>query len=270
MDIVPDEKRTTQLSLEELGGHANAEAILTERLIHEIDTATWPEDGQKDWKNAAKQVLELARNGSQTNPGGEQSRFSHVLQTTIQLMSPDYFGIRNNPRLIIAALLSGVVEDRPEHILGETPQLFKAETKHGEALVRIQQMFDTSTAVRVNFATVNSFAVNNLFLAVIGKNAPEQLRGPLRDAGLIKLSSLLCAMSALTKDDLSDTAKQLAADYKLLLPHMLAMALHAHLEQRVVDCIADKLIKINEVCATILDSQRRDYKFGHDILHTAS
>lgn len=99
-------------SLHELT-HEHEDSKLIERFLLEVEDTDWTENTKSEVRAALAVALE-------THDGQERGLFpysTHFLRVATRMLSRNHFSIRDQPDLIVAALLHDSVEDRPTELM---------------------------------------------------------------------------------------------------------------------------------------------------------
>lgn len=86
---------------------------LADRLAAEIESTDW----DKDEVERVEAALRIALDAHSEDMRGPYPYSTHFMRVAIRILSKRHFDIRDNPDLIIAALLHDTVEDHPEYYL---------------------------------------------------------------------------------------------------------------------------------------------------------
>ncbi len=109
-----NKERLASLHLRELT-REGGEGLLLERLYIEVDNTAWSDDEKLKVMSLADDIVHLYHAGDKRD---DNTYATHVLRVATRILSPDHFNVRDDPNIIIAALLHDVVEDHPERLLG--------------------------------------------------------------------------------------------------------------------------------------------------------
>lgn len=142
--------RIARLHLRELT-REGGEGLLLERLYQEVLRTDWPDEIKTKVMALADDIVHIYHAGDRRD---DKTYATHVLRVATRLISPDHFNLRDDPQLIIVALLHDIVEDRPERLIGEQGITDKSdiegrERQRAAALDTIQSMYGHDVAIQV-------------------------------------------------------------------------------------------------------------------------
>lgn len=201
------------IPLNELTRFHGGENGLRDRLEAELETTDWSGDDISRVNAALAMAFEAHENDSR----GPFPYSTHFLRVAIRIMSQDHFAIRDNPDLIIAALLHDTIEDHPDFYLDED-----APDEHVRplALEKIEELFGEDV----------SHLVSRVTNPPSDPSLPKEERNVhYRDhvvdvvtsepiAGIIKLSDFIDNCAGLKHNESPERAKRLAYKYYDLIP----------------------------------------------------
>ena len=93
--------------------HEHEDADLNERFLLEVELTDW----DSETKLRVHAALDLARKAHEGQERGPYPYSTHFLRVATRILSGNHFAIRDQPNLIIAALLHDTVEDRPSELI---------------------------------------------------------------------------------------------------------------------------------------------------------
>ena len=238
------------LPLNEITRFQNGEEGLLYRLDAELKMVEWSQD-DLDRVNAA---LALAYEAHKNDTRGPYPYSTHFLRVAIRILSEHHLNIRDNPDLIIAALLHDTVEDAPEFYLDTTRGSTKPEMQ-SEALKRIDELFDGSVSYLVGKVTnpqidtsLPKLARNELYREhVVEILATEPL------AGIIKLSDFIDNCAGLKHNESPKRARTLASKYHELIPVFLHFVVTSdYLDDSTKTNLLEQLARANLRCLELM------------------
>lgn len=200
------------------------EAGLLERLECELDSTGW-DDETLDHIDAAKTIALLAHDGVMRGP---LPYSTHVLRVALRTLSSDHLSIRDDPDLVIAALLHDTVEDNPA--------VFETEAFPNTS--RLSQREHAFSVIRVTFGE----RAETIVCAVTNPERDPQVsrdekrasyQAHVRDLlqvalddgdeapALLKLSDFIDNCAGLWHNENPQLAAKLAAKYLALIPDFI-------------------------------------------------
>lgn len=260
------DKDILMLPLRELTRHPEREAILLQRAFLEVDSTTWTDEQKERVKQTARDVVERYHKDDTRD---DHTFATHVLRVANRIISRNHFNHRDEPNLIIAALLHDVIEDRPERLLDE------AELEESDITGRIAQRKQALEAISTEYspevAGLVAAVSNEIYdkTRFTGLQRQERYRNHVielmessSDARYIKLSDFIDNCLGLEYNPDTDKRAKLARKYKPLLPCMLRFVLSSDLSDTVKQDIEAELIYANTLCSKIIESKGQVQKLG--------
>lgn len=238
------------LPLNEITRFHDGEDGLLYRLDAELKTVEWSQD-DLDRVNAA---LALACEAHENDTRGPYPYSTHFLRVAIRILSAHHLNIRDNPDLIIAALLHDTVEDAPEFYLDTTTGLTKPEMQ-SEALKEVDELFDGSVSYLVSKvtnpqidATLPKLIRNELYREHVIEILETE---PL--AGIIKLSDFIDNCAGLKHNESPERARKLASKYHELIPVFLHFVMTSdYLDESAKTNLLEQLARANLRCLELI------------------
>jgi len=215
----------------------HGEAGLLARLDRELESTDW----DIETRTRVNAALEIALEAHKDDLRGEYPYSTHFLRVTVRILSPRHFNIRDQPALIIAALLHDTVEDHAAFYTGDNSDNEITPEAQVRALHIIEQTFDEEVAHYIGAVTNPKFPTD---ISRAQKNALYQehvkellLSEPL--AGIIKLSDFIDNCVGLLYNEDPEKALRLANKYQPLIPAMKDFVL---LSPYFTDSMRDHLV----------------------------
>ncbi len=250
-------------TLRELTRQETAEFLLAERVRYEIDSTDW--DDKR--KHKAHQALELALYCHSGDTRDDKPYVTHVLRVAARIMSCDHFAIRDNPQIVIAALLHDVIEDRPETLLDELPldhtdkspaALAMLRDQQHRALLVVKEMFGPETTKDIKRVS-NEVHDDTGTLSQIQKHHRYQakVRQVFEQGGhpaIIKLSDFVDNCVGLKHNPDPRKRFKLAQKYQPLIPTVRDYVISSQLGQEYKQHLLDELAAADSYCSELIAS----------------
>lgn len=270
MEQTLDSKRIAQLPLRELTRHGG-EGLLLERFYIETLETTWTFEQKSEVMSLADDVVHVYHAGDDRD---DKTYATHVLRVASRILSPNHFNIRNDPDLIIAALLHDVVEDHPERLLGfniAKALTVEASKEHRKrALEAIAKKYDDGAGRGERIAAMVEALSNPIYdkTGVSQEQRQEYYREHVRDLmqhggneRLIKLSDFIDNCLGLKYNPDPDLQKKLAPKYLPLIQQMREFVVSSQLAISVQADILRDLGQAEILCRSVIHD-------GVDVFHS--
>ena len=225
--------------------HEHEDSALIERFLLEVESTDWLEDT----KSEVYAALALALEVHEGQIRGPYPYSTHFIRVATRILSSDHFAIKDQPDLIIAALLHDTVEDRPTELMaalaGQPYEDFKISEELNSyklkldnlnpkdaatvqlrlklqegALESLDYYFDDTIEQSVSSVTnppsdynLTKLERNEIYRQHVEKTLQES---PL--AGIIKLSDFIDNAAGIKYNETAAGAKKLADKYIDLVP----------------------------------------------------
>jgi hypothetical protein len=248
------------------------EVALLERLNIEIDATDWTDEQKAKVKHVADLVVNVYHKGDTRD---DNTYATHILRVACRILSSAHFNIRDDPDLIIAALLHDTIEDRPERLLGE--QALDDEDMSKTGLIARQDQRDRALNLigklhGEHVASMVSDVSNPIYdkADLTTEERQELYREHVREvmnsdspAKFIKLSDFIDNCLGLEYNKNGKIARnKLAHKYQPLLPDMLEFALSSGIHDAMKEKIVDELFYANELCNLVKNTGGLRRKLG--------
>jgi hypothetical protein len=274
--------RIRHLTLRELTHQKEGgETALLERLSIEVDGTDWTEEQKAKVKHVANLVVTKYHAGDTRD---DNTYSTHILRVACRILSSTHFNIRDNPDLIIAALLHDTVEDRPERLLDE-PELSLEDTSATNLTAREEQRKRALNYIThlhgENVADMVSAVSNPIYDKSLVRD--REVRQALyrthvrrvlasdSPAKFIKLSDFIDNCLGLEFNKKGSTARnKLAHKYQPLLPDMLEFVMSSEIHDAMKTKIIDELFYADELCNLVKGSNGIQRKLGYGVLKQAT
>ncbi|MEO5690979.1 MAG: HD domain-containing protein [Candidatus Saccharimonadales bacterium] len=257
-----DVERIAQLHLRELT-REGGEGLLLERFYIETLRTNWTDDEKSEVMNLADDIVHLYHAGDSRD---DHTYATHVLRVATRILSPDHFNVRDDPELIIAALLHDVVEDHPERLLGlDVPKAVTLEEQrdHRErALKAIAKKYDDGDGRGDRIAAMVNAVSNPLYdkEKVPQEQRPQIYRSHVKElmkskgkACLIKLSDFIDNCLGLNHNPDSRLQRKLAPKYLPLVDDMRDYVIRSELAESVKEDILIDLDHAESLCKRVIE-----------------
>jgi (p)ppGpp synthase/HD superfamily hydrolase len=257
MEQTYGDKRIAALSLRELT-REGGEDFLLRRTIIEVDHTNWTPEQKEEVKQLADDVVQTFHAGDVRD---DKTYATHVLRVACRLLSKNHFNVRDDPELILAALLHDVVEDHPERLLGlsEVPKTLEEEQEmRDQALQVITERYSERVAAMVLGATNPLYDKTGISEEarqdIYRKHVRELMRSD-SDARLIKLSDFIDNCLGLEYNPDPVRRFKLARKYQPLITDMRIYVRNSSLSIPVQNDIQNDLLHAEVLCETIIREQ---------------
>ncbi len=265
MEVTRGIDRVADMSLREIT-EIGGEHMLYQRLTHDVQNAPWTDEQKQHVLAAAQQAIDVYHHGDLRD---DQSYATHVLRVACRLLSPHHFNIQHDYRLIIAAILHDVIENRPERLLNEEPliepTLADTQLLRDRALQAIADTYDPICAQYVQQISNPIYDRTDLTIAQrhdIYSSHINTLFDSDSPARYIKLSDFIDNCLGLEYNPDQQLRCRLARKYLPLLPRMVSFVLSSDIAATKKDSIIDELFYAHELCKTIITTNGQIQQLG--------
>ncbi len=257
-----NQERILNSSLRELT-QDGGERVLLERLHLEVDRTSWDYDQKERVKQLADTVVTKYHEGDTRD---DNTYATHILRVACRILSGDHFAIRDNPDLIIAALLHDTIEDRPERLLDEEPldqndyspeNLAALQDQRDRALYVIKDAYGqnvTEMVEAVSNPIYDKTKLDQNQRQEFYRHHIRELMASESDARYIKLSDFIDNCLGLEFNPEKDSRYKLAQKYRPLLPNMLEYVINSDIHEVMKNKLETELFFALELCNKIIES----------------
>lgn len=257
MELASGDDRIAHLSLRELT-REGGEDLLLQRLTIEVEQTAWTREQKDDVLRLAEKVVTTFHAGDIRD---DRTYATHVLRVACRILSQNHFNVRDDPELIMAALLHDVVEDHPERLLGLSDQ---PETLEEEIVMRQQALDSITDTYGARVAGMVHDASNPLYdkTGLSKAERQEQYRQHVRElmhgnseARLIKLSDFIDNCLGLEYNPDVTKRYTLAHKYQDLIVDMRLYVRKSPLSINVQNDVQNDLFHAEILCEHVIEEE---------------